>query len=515
MSEQAFVQAFRLQNFMGFEDTGWVELRPITLLFGRNSSGKSALMRALLLMRQSVLFPSEKEEPFSFVVDGGADFGSFDVLVQDHDIEKSIFIWFRCAIPQAPPPEKQSDEKQTEHTRPGDLLGRWLEGIPAEASKLYQVTVELQLEYRLHRSNNSNRHTVLQSIDLMDSIGDSIFRASRPAEGNSEQPWQVNSQFFNPDEPPYFPGILPGEMFNIWQSLIVYTKDSFLPRLRVLDEAVDLAGENEGFGEDLLTVYTALDRIRLQITDFLQTLNHLGPVRAIPQRFYYLAGRSTLQDSTGKDTFRWLAQIEPEVSKGLGSVASWMEQSTLRVTPLFVPINEDKGLYELVFIEEGNQRVFININEVGSGLAQVLPVVVNTLLTPKNGMSMVEQPELHLHPGAQAQLGDLFIHTVNQRGGNTRFLIETHSEHLLLRLRRYVAESSIGQIPKGDPQYLQEKDLALYFVDRPQNESTVEEITINQFGELDVPERFRGFFADDATEVAKLARARLKGKRER
>lgn len=48
------VTAFRIQNFMGFEDSGWVELRPITLLFGRNSSGKSALIRALLLLRQSL-----------------------------------------------------------------------------------------------------------------------------------------------------------------------------------------------------------------------------------------------------------------------------------------------------------------------------------------------------------------------------------------------------------------------------------------------------------------------------
>jgi len=51
------VEAIRLQNFMAFEDTGWVELRPITLLFGRNSSGKSALIRALLLLKQSLESP--------------------------------------------------------------------------------------------------------------------------------------------------------------------------------------------------------------------------------------------------------------------------------------------------------------------------------------------------------------------------------------------------------------------------------------------------------------------------
>ncbi len=53
------VEAFRIQNFMGFEDSGWIELRPITLLFGRNSSGKSAILRALLLLRQSLSSQTE------------------------------------------------------------------------------------------------------------------------------------------------------------------------------------------------------------------------------------------------------------------------------------------------------------------------------------------------------------------------------------------------------------------------------------------------------------------------
>ena len=48
------IEAFRLQNFMCFEDSGWLELRPLTLVYGRNSAGKSAIFRALLLLRQSL-----------------------------------------------------------------------------------------------------------------------------------------------------------------------------------------------------------------------------------------------------------------------------------------------------------------------------------------------------------------------------------------------------------------------------------------------------------------------------
>jgi AAA15 family ATPase/GTPase len=88
------VTAFRVQNFMGFEDSGWIELRPITLLFGRNSSGKSALIRALLLLRQS-LDSSPDSGALLFVKDDGYDFGDYREIVRDHGIDSDISFWFR------------------------------------------------------------------------------------------------------------------------------------------------------------------------------------------------------------------------------------------------------------------------------------------------------------------------------------------------------------------------------------------------------------------------------------
>lgn len=89
------VEAFRLQKFMGFEDSGWIELRPITLLFGRNSVGKSAILRALLLLKQSLDSPTEFG-PLLFVKDDGFDFGDYTELVRNHKPEQNISFWFRC-----------------------------------------------------------------------------------------------------------------------------------------------------------------------------------------------------------------------------------------------------------------------------------------------------------------------------------------------------------------------------------------------------------------------------------
>ncbi len=95
------VTAFRLQNFMGFEDTRWIELRPITLIFGRNSSGKSALLRALLLLRQSLNSP-DGEHPLVFSAEDGFDFGDYQTMVRDNDVKdidkRQMSFWFECTF---------------------------------------------------------------------------------------------------------------------------------------------------------------------------------------------------------------------------------------------------------------------------------------------------------------------------------------------------------------------------------------------------------------------------------
>jgi AAA15 family ATPase/GTPase len=96
------VTAVRFENFMGFaedpDENNWIELRPIGLLFGRNSSGKSALFRALRLLKQSLNFGTEKE-PLVFVVEEGLDLGGFNIAVHNQEVERTITFHFRIDSP--------------------------------------------------------------------------------------------------------------------------------------------------------------------------------------------------------------------------------------------------------------------------------------------------------------------------------------------------------------------------------------------------------------------------------
>jgi predicted ATPase len=124
---------------------------------------------------------------------------------------------------------------------------------------------------------------------------------------------------------------------------------------------------------------------------------------------------------------------------------------------------------------------------VGYGIGQLLPVIVQSLLA-RDGLVLIEQPEVHLHPRLQAEVADLFLDTVNS--GRAQLLVETHSEHLVLRLLRRVREGA-----------LRPEDLAILYVDLDDDGAAfIRRLDVDQEGDL-VDGWPGGFFDERLTEV--------------
>lgn len=139
----------------------------------------------------------------------------------------------------------------------------------------------------------------------------------------------------------------------------------------------------------------------------------------------------------------------------------------------------------------------VSHRDVGIGISQVLPVLVSAYAAKKR-MVAIEQPEIHLHPKLQAELGDVFISAALGGQENT-FVLETHSEHLLLRVMKRMRQTMEGSLPKGAPPIRPEHVRVLY-VEPDGKRSIVREMPLNERGEL-VKAWPGGFFEEGLREV--------------
>jgi len=483
------VTAFRVQNFMGFEDSGWVELRPITLLFGRNSSGKSALIRALLLLRQS-LDSAPDSGALLFVKDDGYDFGDYREIVRDHDIGQDVLLWFKLQM-------VASEETPAIHKLALDAIYDFV-GQPLDTETSITQSISTRLVFGV---NDLTGTPHLKGFDIFDKDDDVLFHAayvSKNADGGTL--WEFTSDFFDTS-------VKEDETVdvNVWPETEIVTERGFIPKLSVRQGLLEFQ-ELAIYGQNFRRIQRLLESIFSQIASLLVNLDYLGPLRAAPQRFYYVAGQGGGMPERSKQFVRGLVKTD---GGSLQAINEWLAKTGVPYRLELQPLDERKTLYELRLQEVLNDKkagVSANIREVGFGLTQMLPIIAQAVLARPGDTLIIEQPELHLHPRAQAELADLFI--AMARNG-TNFLIETHSEHLLLRLRRRIAESSGAAISPDDLCYLRADDLRACFIDRTEGRSSVEAIQIDETGRMSSPPGFRGFFADDLHELALLNQAIL------
>ena len=258
---------------------------------------------------------------------------------------------------------------------------------------------------------------------------------------------------------------------------------------------------------------------------FSSSVRYLGPLRDEPKSLYPLSPTADPSDVGLKGehtaavldlhknrTVKYIptsafadAEIDPQTAtRSLETaVVDWLQY--LGVADGVK--SEDKGKFghELTVKISGTNRSH-DLTHVGVGVSQVLPILVASLLSDPDTTLVFEQPELHLHPKVQTRLADFFL-SITQL--NKQCVLETHSEYLINRIRFRVAAAAVEQNPWVEA-------VKMYFVERPPEGSTFQEVKINEYGAVvDWPKGFFDQSHEEAEEILRAAVMKRKSKNKR
>jgi hypothetical protein len=495
-----------LGGFKAFRDIEHLPIRPITLIYGENSSGKSSILQALLLLKQTI---DQSEDPSIPLLPKGnlVDLGGYREMAHGHVVDRPIAFQFSFdalgRVPGATPrfdPSLGSFGLRTEFGFAQESRGARLErvgllaegadvpmaswSVPARAPRRSPQTVRRQsrvdslgqvlagegiskqhpawrplFEYE-RREGGPKRRVQLELQEweqLLQSLRMTLKRRETSQEDlalvpQAERPGvEADLQAVEAEvarlrrslQPTYsLRSALSDYEARLRQVLIACR--NFLPfdafpvaETPDLQRVWSFAARFPGNPLDASQIAVAVGQ---QMREFLAQLVYIGPLREFPERQYVFGG--SLTENVGKS-----GRMVPDILFTHRAVIDQVNEQFDRFRlgyDLELATGGTESLEDVfaLRLKDRSSGVSISLLDVGFGISQVLPIVVQSMLA--HGRTLcIEQPEIHLHPALQAELGGLLATAIEPPFSST-FIIETHSEHLLLRLQRLVREGVLS-----------------------------------------------------------------------
>ncbi|WP_159786645.1 DUF3696 domain-containing protein [Sodalinema gerasimenkoae] len=391
-------------NYKSFSERQKIELKPITLLIGKNSSGKSSICKLFTLLENSL--SGEIDEP---------------LLLKNKEVELGE-----------------------------DFNNLFFGNNPAGISLNLKVSFENNIELEINLLKADSRYGLqILSWSYKNGMTDVDIDLKLQGKNYIDQKTQ-----------------------NLYECKF----KGFIP-VKIVEKK---------FQKDLLK------EINLPKMDI--DVDYIGPFRILPDRYFYLTGQTNFQNTgvTGKNAYPMLGVSKLQDTSLHKEVGGWYRDS-FDGWELQVDDTHKKPLIQILLSKNNTN---INITDVGQGMHQVLPLVVRAHVNNKeNSLIVVEQPELHLHPIAHGDIAELFAKSAKKN--NQVFIIETHSENVLLRLRKLVVENDFG---------FTSDDLVIYWIeDAELKGKELRKITVDEQGVLD--DWPQGVFNESMKEILEMQKA--------
>lgn len=453
--------SLRIRNFKAWADTGPLRLAPLTVVFGANSAGKSSLGHLLLALKQTAQSADRRRALHLGDENSQIELGTFSECIHLHDLTKTLRFELGWRLPD--PMDVRDPLSQIRF--PGDELRL---DVSLLADKREQPLVQHLGYEMLHDGQRSLAVEYTRDLNGKLDINSDQIKLVR----NTGRAWPL-------DEPDKFYRI----------------SDQSRARFQNADFLSDLA---------------------LRTESALASIHYLGPLRDHPKRIYSWSGETP--ENVGQRGEFTIAAILAATAQGRSIsrgykkkaypfdafIAQWLRELGVIESFSVKPVAKGRKEYE-VLVKTHSNGSEVKVTDVGFGVSQVLPALTQAFYCPPNSTIWMEQPEIHLHPQVQAALADAFIAaTMARENGKERrvqLIIESHSEHLLNRIQRRVAENEISA-----------DDVAVYFCRRVGSSAEVEPLRLNMFGEIENwPENF---FGDEMDDIAARTLAAMKRRKE-
>ena len=441
----------KLENFKAWREAD-LRFGKVTGFFGTNSAGKSSLLQHLLLLKQT-----RNATDRGLVLDFGGpsdmvNLGTFKDVIHGHDQRRRLRWRLDWTIPKS---LKIRDPLEPSAT-------------PLFEGNRLRIRCEVGL-----------RHGRLWPNELAYRFGGEKFRLRWKANSRKEFELTTESEDFRfkriqgrawPLPPPVKTYLFPNETRSFYQN-------------------ADFLGDFE-----------------LAYENLMDSIYYLGPLREYPRREYHWGGSSP--EDVGQRGERTvdavLAATRDGETRNLGyrmrrksfqeMIAHWLDELGLIHDFSLDEIAEGTNLYRAM-VRTSSAGVPTALTDVGFGVSRVLPALVLLYYVPEGSTVLMEQPEIHLHPSVQSGLADVMLNVAEAR--NVQVIVESHSEHLMRRLQRRVAEETASS-----------DDVKLYFIEATDGVAQASDLVLNEWGEIENwPDKF---FGDEVGEIVAITQNALR-----